>query len=207
MKAFITFVCTGVLTFSTGVSQAQYFERNYNALAFGGYTFSDRVDFTNGYGVLGDGVQWGVGIEGTMRHNKALAFVYQRMDTKATLYGSTTSESGRIGINYLMGSGTHYHMLTGSMGAFASVDVGAALLQAKDRPDLGSFTRFAWGLRIGLSAGDRVQGRIYGQMYSPVQGTGSGFYFGSGGTGAAISTRSSFYQFNVGVGLSYRLNE
>jgi hypothetical protein len=206
MKTVTRILCVTIVVATNAVCHGQYFQRNYYALAFGGYTFADRVDFTNGYGVLGDGLQWGVGIEGSMRHNKALGFVYQRMDTRATLHGTTTSESGRLAINYLMGSGTHYQMLNANVSAFASVDVGAALLQAKDLPNLNA-TRFAWGLRIGLSAGDRLQGRIYGQVYSPVQGSGAGFYFGSGGTGVSGTTSSSFYQFNIGAGLSYRINE
>ena len=40
---------------------------------------------------------------------------------------------------------------------------------------------------------------------SPVQGAGGGFYFGTGGAGAGVSTYSTIYQFNVGGSINFRL--
>ena len=200
-------VCSLLLAFTFSNSQGQTFGiRSFSVLTFSGYTFSDQVDFSGGYGRIDDGFQWGAGIEAALRESKAVGFVYQRIDTRAHLQGSVYGESGRVAFNYFMASGTHYQPLTDVVGAFLSVDVGAARIEAKDLPSI-NFSRFAWGLRLGASAGDRLQGRVYVQLYSPVRSSGAGFYFGSSGSGVTVSSNSALYQFNIGAGISFRLTE
>jgi hypothetical protein len=54
-------------------------------------------------------------------------------------------------------------------------------------------------------ASEKVSLRIHGQLLSPVQWAGGGFYFGTGGSGAGVTTGSTIYQFNVGGSLNYKL--
>jgi hypothetical protein len=200
-------ICSILLAFAFTYAAGQTFGiRSFSVLTFSGYTFSDQVDFSGGYGRIDGGFQWGAGIEAALRESKAVGFVYQRIDTRAHLQGSVYGESGRVAFNYFMASGTHYQSVSDVIGAFLSVDVGAARIEAKDLPSI-NFSRFAWGLRLGASAGDRLQGRVYVQLYSPVRSSGAGFYFGSAGSGVTVSSYSSLYQFNIGAGVSYRLSE
>jgi hypothetical protein len=68
-------------------------------------------------------------------------------------------------------------------------------------------TKFAWGAKLGLNiwASDNVGIKMQAGLLSAVQAAGGGFYFGTGGGGAGISTYSTFYQFNIGGGLTFRM--
>jgi hypothetical protein len=202
MRLAIFFLCMATTSFAQ-----TYGIRNISVLTFSGYTFSDQVDFSGGYGKVDDGFQWGVGLEAGLRESKAVGFVYQRMDTRAHLQGSVYGESARIAFNYFMASGTHYQSVgRGMANVFLAVDVGAAKIDAKDAPNV-NFSRFAWGARLGASGGDRLQGRVYVQLYSTVRSSGAGFYFGSSGSGVTVNGNSSLYLFHIGAGVSYRLQE
>lgn len=180
--------------------------QSISLLTFTGYTFSDKINFSGGYGQIDDGFQWGLGIETAFTEDKSFALIYQRMDTRARIQGNFLSESAELGLNYIMGSATHYQN-AGPVTAFGSIDLGACILNPKDRSDLNNITRFAWGARLGIGGGENIKFRIYGQVYSPVQSAGGGFYFGTGGTGVGVSTYSSLYQFGLGASLSFTLKE
>ena len=180
--------------------------QSISLLTFTGYTFQDKINFNGGYGQVDDGFQWGLGVEAAFTEDKSFALIYQRMDTRARIQGNFLSESAALGLNYIMGSATHYQNV-GPITAFGAIDLGACILSPKDRPDLNDVTRFAWGARLGFGGGENVKFRIYGQVYSPVQSAGGGFYFGTGGTGVGVSTYSTLYQFGLGASLSFTLKE
>ncbi len=177
-------------------------------LTFGGYTFEDKVDFSNGYGQVSDGFQWGVGFEiGTSMEN-AVELIYQRLDTRGiavTRFGDR--EESDLGISYIMVGGTRYVPLSDLVSAFGSADVGLSVISPTDRDDLSSITKFAWGVRGGIQVapGSLVSIRIHAQLLSMVQAAGGGFYFGTGGSGIGVSTYSSIYQFNLGGSLNFRI--
>jgi len=54
---------------------------------------------------------------------------------------------------------------------------------------------------------ERVGIKLQAEVISAVQGAGGGFYFGSGGSGAGISTYSSMYQWSLGGGLSFKIGK
>ena len=106
-----------------------------------------------------------------------------------------------------MVGGTRFAPITDVLSGFGAVDVGLAVLSTKNNPDLSNVTKFAWGIRAGLQVapGDIVSIRFQGQLLSPVQAAGGGFYFGTGGSGIGVSTYSSIYQFNLGGSLLFRI--
>ncbi len=176
-------------------------------LTFGGYTFQDRVDFSNGYGEIGDGFQWGGGFEVGLSDYNAVELIYQRMDPQTFVQGPANQrETGEVGINYIMLGGTRYAPLNEKIAGFATLDAGVGFLSPKDS-DYDGVTKFAWGLRLGvrIMASEKVSIRLHGQLMSPVQGAGGGFYLGTGGAGVGVSTYSSVYQFNLGGSLNFRL--
>lgn len=178
-------------------------------LTFGGFTFEDKVDFSNGYGQVSDGFQWGVGVEFGLTDVNFAEIYYQRIDTKGYAVPRFSDRlEADIGINYIMLGGTRYAPLSDVISAFGSMDVGVAVITAKDRPDQSNLTKFAWGVRAGIqvSPGDVASIRFHGQLLSPIQAAGGGFYFGTGGSGIGVSTYSSIYQFNLGGSLIVRIN-
>ena len=68
-------------------------------------------------------------------------------------------------------------------------------------------TKFAWGFRLGgnIWASPKIALKIQAQIMSATQAAGGGFYFGTGGAGAGVSTYSSIYQFGLGGGLCFAL--
>ena len=176
-------------------------------LTFGGYTFKDQIDFSEGYGEIGDGFQWGGGFEIGLTDENAFEIIYQRMDPTTFVQGPLGERRyGEVGINYIMVGGTRYAPLNDKLAGFGTVDAGVGFLSPKETGYDG-VTKFAWGLRLGLRimASEKVSVRIHGQLMSPVQGAGGGFYFGTGGTGAGVSTYSTIYQFNFGGSLNFRI--
>ena len=71
----------------------------------------------------------------------------------------------------------------------------------------GSATKFPRGLRLGSNIwlSEKVGLKIQAQLISATQSMGGGLYFGTGGAGAGVSTYSSYYQFNLGGGLVFKL--
>jgi len=184
-----------------------YSQKPVTLLTFGGFTFEDKVNGSNGYGKIGDGFQWGAGFEVGLSDENAVEIIYQRMDLTAYVEGlGQTRESGEVAFNYLMLGGTRYAPLNEKLAGFGSLDAGVAFLSPKET-GYEDLVRFAWGLRLGLRvmASEKISVRIHGQLMSPVQGAGGGFYFGTGGAGAGVSTYSTVYQFNVGGSLNFRL--
>ncbi len=176
-------------------------------LTFGGYTFADKVDFSNGYGKISDGFQWGAGVEIGISPVNAFELIYQRMDAEGMVvpfFGDR--EEADLGITYVMIGGTRYVPVSDLIRGFASFDAGLAVFTPKDL-DRSNVTKFAWGLRAGMevSPGDLASLRIHAQLMSPVQAVGGGFYLGTGGSGAGVSTYSTIYQFNLGGSLIFRL--
>ena len=183
-----------------------YAQPTVTLLTFGGYTFKDQVDFSNAYGEIGDGFQWGGGFEVGLSDFNAVEIIYQRMDPHTFVQALNTREGGEIGINYIMLGGTRYAPLNDKIAGFGTLDAGVGFLSPKDTQYDG-VTKFAWGLRLGvrIMASEKVSIRLHGQLMSPVQGAGGGFYLGTGGAGAGVSTYSSIYQFNLGGSLNFRL--
>jgi hypothetical protein len=202
-KQFILCLATCVVVLAAAYQSCA---QTVSLLTFTQYTFADKVNFSGGYGRIEEGFQWGLGIEAAFSEDKAFALVYQQMMTEATLQGTLISERADLGMHYIMGSAAHYQGI-GPITGFAAIDLGACVLSPKDRPDLNNVTRFAWGARLGLGGGERVKIRVYGQVYSPVQSAGGGFYFGTGGSGVGVSTYSSLYQFGIGASLGFTLKE
>jgi hypothetical protein len=176
-------------------------------LTFGGYTFEDQIDFSNGYGKIGDGFQWGVGLEIGLSPTNAFEIYYQQLSTEGYVQPFLGErEVADLAVSYVMLGGTRYLPVNDVLSAFGSMDIGLAVF-APESSTISNTTKFAWGLRGGLriSPGDKVSVRVHAQLLSPVQAAGGGFYFGTGGSGAGVSTYSTIYQFNLGGSLNIRL--
>ena len=172
---------------------------------FGGYTFQDKVDFNSGYGIIQDGAHWGGSVEIGVKDYMFAEVLYQRMDTQAEVYGSSGYGEGRLGLNYIMIGALKYTMPGAPVSPYGGLAGGIGIFEGKDLSR--NSTKFAFGLKAGVlfNISDILGIRVQGQMLTPVQGAGGGFYFGTGGTGAAVSTNSSIYQFGVTAGVQYKL--
>lgn len=177
-------------------------------LTFESYTFADNsFDTEYGGGKIGDGFQWGGGLEFGMNERMAVELIYQNMKTDVTYAGLNQQYKGNCGINYALLGVTHYAPVNDKISGFGTVDLGAGWSSPDESLKSESVTKFAIGGRLGvrIQANEKVSLRLHAQLLSPVQWAGGGFYFGTGGSGAGVSTGSTIWQFNLGGSLNFRL--
>ena len=187
-----------------------YAQPTITLLTFESYSFEDKFTTNDGYdGKIGDGFQWGGGLEFGIRETMAIELIYQHLSTdgyiRTPILGSFTETTGNVNIDYIMLGGTRYHPFSDKVSGFATVDAGLGIFTAKSTGN--SFEKFCWGPRLGLkiNASEKVSLRIHGQLISAVQALGGGLYIGTGGTGAGLTGYSTFWQWNVGGSLNFRL--
>ena len=187
---------------------------------YGLYLFDDgfdaQFDVSRYYeGKIKGGLQWGAGIEYRPSAQMGYELMYLRQDTNAptTYFVGLEPEftDFDLAMNYIMISGLRHAQLgAGNVEGFGGL-MGGVLIAEATNPDTRNSetaTKFAWGLKGGLTvwASERAGIMLQAQLLSVVQGIGGGFYFGTGGPGAGISTYSTMFQFGLGGGIVLKLN-
>ena len=191
-----------------------------NVNLYGAYVFDDKFDSyysSSSYyeGKIKGGFQWGGGLEYMVRPEYGVELLYLRQSTHApTTYASTIVTTGQtdfdLGLNYIMlGGARHVMSSSGKLEGVGGLMLGMVIADLKD-PDSGrtaNATKFAWGIRLGgiVWASEAVGIKLQAQLLSAVQSAGGGFYFGTGGAGAGVSSYSTIYQFSLGGGLVFKV--
>jgi hypothetical protein len=208
---------TTLLVISVLFSCMDSFSQELRLNVYSSYVFDDKVDsyfdqndFYNG--TIKGGYQWGGGLEFMAHPNYGVELMYLRQNTKAPLnyYNNGVRFTNfDLGVNYIMLGGNRYFRKPGGrVEGFGGLMAGVNVMSVKN-PDNGNKTTktfFAWGIRGGANiwATEKVGIKLQAQLLSAVQSVGGGFYFGTGGAGAGVSTQSSMYQFGLGGGLVFR---
>jgi len=188
---------------------------------YAGYTFDDKIDSyydANNYyrGTIKGGFQWGAGIEFSPRKYYGIELLYLRQDTHINdfynQYGQTKPKTLNLAANYIMLGGvrylpTHNERIEPYFGMLLGVGILNTSNVNGSSSGSGSTTKFAWGIRGGTNiwVSDRVGLKLQAQLLSCVQAVGGGFYIGTGGPGAGVSSYSSLLQFGLGGGLTFKL--
>jgi hypothetical protein len=186
---------------------------------YGAYVFDDEVSnyydaYNYFYGSVQGGAQYGAGLEFTPRENSGFEILWLSQSTTAPVrYNSNYlfEKSGNldVSLNTVMLGFNHYARTSELVEGFAGVSFGCMFISAKDQNSGASRSKekFAWGVHAGANiwASDKIAIKIQGQLLSAVQAVGGSLYFGTGGSGAGVSTYSSMLQFGIGGGLTYNL--
>ncbi len=183
--------------------------QNVRLNIFSGYTYQDRFPMGGTYGGysytegrVADGQHIGGSIEFDVRPNKAIELLYQNQKTEAYLGGSGFNEFGPydVTLHYIMLGGLGRMPFSDAVSGYGGLNIGCGWMTGDDEA-----TKFAWGGKLGLQINvtETVGIKLGAQLMSPVQGFGGGFYFGTGGAGAGVSTYSSIYQFAWTGGLCF----
>jgi hypothetical protein len=205
MKALSLFL---LLLLAGFITQAQ---PTITLLTFESYTFQDQFDTEYGTGKVEDGFQWGGGLEFELKENVAVELIYQNMKTNAYYYGFDNGVEqrfeGTLGVNYILVGATRYTPVNEKISGFGTFDMGVGIFNPSSKLASDDVVKFTLGGRLGvrIKASEKVSLRIHGQLLSPVQWAGAGFYFGSGGSGTGVSTGSTIWQWNLGGSLNFRL--
>lgn len=209
---------TLLIIISAVLSGSNAFSQGLRLNVYSSYVFDDQVDSYNDQndfynGTIKGGYQWGGGLEFMAHPNYGVELMYLRQNTSAPLnYYSNGIKFTNfdLGVNYIMLAGNRYFRKPGGMvegfgGAMAGVNV-MSVKNPDNNNNKTSKTFFSWGFRGGANiwATETVGIKLQVQILSAVQSVGGGFYFGTGGAGAGVSTQSSIYQFGLGGGLVFK---
>lgn len=173
--------------------------------------YSDAGDYFDGS--IRGGFQYGGGLEVMPAPAIGVEFTYLRLDSKApmTYYDNVLTRSTTFDLaqNWLFLSFNKYLPVNPKVEPFFGFQVGMDIINAEnpDNNNTGSATKFAWGLKGGAHvwASEKVGIKLQIGLMSAVQAMGGGIYFGTGGAGAGVSGFSTYYQFNLGGGLVFKL--
>lgn len=198
------YALTALLVVSVSLAWAQ---PTVTLLTFESYTFADQFDTEYGTGKIEDGFQWGAGLEFGLSETMAVELIYQNLTTDVSYQGFDRRYNGSAVINYALLGGTRYMPVNEKISGFGTFNAGVGWINPDESLSSENVTKFSLGGRLGvrIQTSEKLSIRLHGQLLSPVQWAGGGFYFGTGGGGAGVSTGSTIWQFNLGGSVNIRL--
>lgn len=190
---------------------------------YSAYAFDDKFDsyFDNDEyykGKIVGGYQWGVGLEYMLHKYYGIELSWMQQNTTAPItyqgsaYPIVKSTNFDLSSNYIiLGTNRYFPVGNGKIEPYFGLGLGMSLMALKN-PDNGRKTDkefFAWSLKTGTNIffTDKVGLKLQAQLLTSVQSVGGSFYFGTGGSGAGLSTYSSIMQICLGGGLVLKLGD
>ena len=171
------------------------------------YSDTDYFD-----GKFEGGFQYGGGLEVLPAPAIGVEISYLRLDSKAPMeyYNDGIQYTDfDLAQNWLFLGFNKYLPVNPKLEPFAGIQLGMDILNVEnpDNGNTGSATKFAWGIKAGAHVwvNEKVGLKLQLGLMSAVQAMGGGVYFGTGGAGAGISGFSTYYQFNLGGGLVFKV--
>lgn len=194
-----------VIVFLVSVSMVAQKRGSVVLDVYGSYVFSDRVDFDGGYTTIGDGLQYGAGLEFFTHRSNSVEIKYLRIDTSMPLYylGSNRSSSNDNGaINYILLSGNHYFENGGNAVPFLGGGIGIGILET---PNQGSDNNFAWEIKGGVKfkTASVVSLSLQATLQSMVIHTGYDTYWNGWYGPVQVATYVNSFQFGLGAVLGF----
>ena len=185
----------------------------YTTYAFDDNHVDSYYSTTNYFnGSVKGGFQYGGGLEIMPFSGAGVEFTYLRLDSKAPMEyynGGVKNSNFDLAQNWLLLSFNKYVPVNPKVEPYAGMQLGMDIINATnpDNNNSNSATKFAWGIKAGLNiwANEKVGIKLQTSLLSAVQAVGGGLYFGTGGAGAGVSGYSTYYQFNLGGGLVFKV--
>ena len=183
---------------------------------YGGYTFSDKVEFDSSYAKVEDGFEYGVGFEYFVMDNASVELKYNRLDTRMPLYtrvalpaagipagGQVNAGDDKGAINYILGDYTYYFGSSSQKALpYLGGGLGVAILES---PKSGSGTYFAWEIKAGVKVktDSAFSVNINAYLQSMSAAVGYDYYWDYYWGPVAVTDYASTFQFGLGAVLSY----
>jgi hypothetical protein len=186
--------------------------------AYTSYAFDDKVDSyysnTSYYeGTLKGGFEYGGGLEFILRPAYGVELSYLRLDSKAPMTYYTDgvrSAEFKVASNYLMLGANHYLSVNPRVEPYFGLQLGMGIYNVENpnTKKSANATKFAWGIKAGANIWltNKIGIKMQAGLLSAVQSMGGGLYFGTGGSGAGVTSYSTFYQWTLGGGLIFDVN-
>lgn len=195
-----------LIIFLCAASLSAQSSRSFLVNLYGGYTFSDRIDFDNSHVTVEDGFEYGAGLEYFFMENSSIELKYNRLDTKLPLYGPAglqlNAGDDKGAVNYILADYTYYFS-TGSPNLLPFLGAGAGLA-VLETPQSGNGTYFAWELKTGvkIKTNSPFSININAYLQSMTAAVGNEYYWTYYGI-VGVADYVSAYQFGLGAVLSY----
>jgi opacity protein-like surface antigen len=171
---------------------------------YGGYTFSDKVEYDNSYGYVEDGFEYGIGLEYFFMDNSSIELKYNRLKTKLPLYAFGTQLNAgddKGAVNYVLVDYAHYFDIGSKLMPYLGAGAGVAILET---PQSGSGTYFAWEIKGGvkIKTSSPLSINLNAYLQSMTAAVGNSYYWTYYGP-VGVTDYVSTYQFGLGATISY----
>ena len=196
-----------VLLFSFEIADAQYVD----IMPYGGYQFAAHVDVwyqnTTGKLRVKPAGNYGLGIDVVLPYNDiSISATFTNAQTYLTFQSNFQAEEKLFDASqqYWM-FGINKEIDMDNIRPFGGLIFGWTTINPDDpdHPEYNNVTKFTMGLQGGLKLfiSDRIGLFARAKLLLPVQWSGGGIWFGTGGGGVSLSTGTSIVSGDVGGGL------
>ena len=169
---------------------------------YGGYNFSDKVEFDFGYVDVKEGFQWGVGLEYFVQKYSSVELKYLRIDTDMDAYIGNQSKKGKGAVNNILVDFTQYFDAGSSkLLPYIGGGLGVGILES---PNNGSTTAFAWDIKLGakIKTSSAVSVNLHAYLQSMSSAVGNDIFYTWYGP-VYVTDYATLYQFGLGAVISY----
>lgn len=179
--------------------------RSFSLNLYGGYNFSDDLEYDGYSATVEDGFQYGAGFEYFFSTNNSVEIKYLRADTKIPLYGPAgaqlNSGDDKGAFNYILADYTYYFDTGSNLLPYLGAGAGVGIVET---PQSGSGTYFAWDVKAGvkIKTASLVSVNINAYLESMSAAVGDSYYWTYYGP-IAVEDYVSTFQFGLGATLSF----
>ena len=183
--------------------------RSFSLNLYGGYNFSDKIDYDGYSATIEDGFQYGAGLEYFFSANNSVELKYLRTDTKIPFYDQTgkqlNSGDDKGAFNFILLDATHYFDTGSNLLPYLGGGLGVGITEP---PQSGGGTYFAWNIKAGvkIKTASTVSVNLNAYLQSMSAAVGNSYYwtyYGPIGVEDYVST----YQFGLGAVLSFNFKK
>ncbi|CAA9198976.1 hypothetical protein FLA105534_02353 [Flavobacterium bizetiae] len=180
--------------------------RSFSLNLYGGYNFSDKLDYDGYSATIEDGFQYGAGFEYFFSTNNSVEIKYLRTDVKIPLDNPAGMQlnagKDKGAFNFILADFTHYFDTGSNLLPYLGAGAGVSILET---PQSGSGTYFAWDIKAGvkIKTASVVSVNINAYLQSMSAAVGDSYYWSYYFGPVAVQDYVSTYQFGLGAVLSF----
>ncbi|MBW4360696.1 hypothetical protein [Flavobacterium taihuense] len=174
---------------------------------YGSYIFSDKVDFDYGNIYIGDGFEYGIGLEFFPQKSSSVEIKYLRVDSsmKIDVPGTIDDRNGNGAMNYILLGGNHYFDNGNNAVPYLGGGIGMGIAEG---PSGGSDTNFAWEIKGGVKIKTKsiVSVSLQATLQSMIAAAGTDTYWGYYGP-ITVQDYAYSYQFGLGAVIGFNFKK
>jgi opacity protein-like surface antigen len=180
---------------------------------YGSYIFSNRINFDYGHATIGNGFEYGAGLEYFPIKSSSIEIKYLRTEASMLVYKGNgdqilLADDDKGAINYILVGGNHYFDRGKKITPYFGGGIGIGIIE---NPNNQNDTNFAWEVKGGvkIKTASIVSLSLQATLQSMFVNTNYGSYIGGYWVPNTGSNYSSSFQFGLGaiVGFNFKRNK